>query len=210
MGGIGSGSWHYGAMDATDDYLAVDVRRWQRDGLLTPDRAFGLQWTCNGETMASIHVVTEADRVILNYRHRSGGGEWKDERYPVRLAWTPCHYGRARAWFVCPAVGCGRRVAILYGGGIFACRHCYRLAYASQREGADDRALRRADTIRRRLGWKPGILNGLGDKPKGMHWRTFERLTSDHEAFAERSLAGMMQWLAGMTQRPAANQTKPA
>ena len=94
---------------------------------------------------------------------------------------------------------CTRRrvqVAILYGGGIFACRHCYRLAYASQREGADDRALRRADTIRRRLGWKPGILNGLGDKPKGMHWRTFERLTSDHEAFAERSLAGMIQWLA--------------
>ena len=54
--------------------------------------------------------------------------------------------------------------------------------------------------IRRRLGWKPGILNGLGNKPKGMHWRTFERLTSDHETFAERSLAGMMQWL-GMTQR---------
>jgi hypothetical protein len=200
MGGIGSGSWHYGAKDATDDYLAVDVRRWQRDGLLTPDRAFGCKWTRNGETVASIRVVAEADRVILIYRHQSGGGEWKDERYPVRLAWTPCRYGGARAWFVCPALGCGRRVAILYGGGIFACRHCYRLAYASQREGADDRALRRADTIRRRLGWKPGILNGLGNKPKGMHWRTFERLTSDHEAFAERSLAGMMQWL-GMTQR---------
>ncbi len=200
MGGIGSGSWHYGAKDAADDYLAVDVRRWQRDGLLTPNRAFGLQWTRNGETVASIQVVTEADRVILIYRHQSGGGEWKDERYPVRLAWTPCRYGGARAWFVCPALGCGRRVAILYGGGIFACRHCYRLAFASQREGANDRALRRADTIRRRLGWKPGILNGLGNKPKGMHWRTFERLTSDHEAFAERSLAGMMQWL-GITQR---------
>ena len=127
-------------------------------------------------------------------------GARKDERYPVRLAWTPCRYGGARAWFVCLTVGCGRRVAILYGGGIFACRHCYRLAFASQREGANDRALRRADTIRRRLGWKPGILNGLGNKPKGMHWRTFERLTSDHEAFAERSLAGMMQWL-GITQR---------
>jgi hypothetical protein len=44
MGGIGSGSWHYGAKDAADDYLAVDVRRWQRDGLLTPDCAFGLRW----------------------------------------------------------------------------------------------------------------------------------------------------------------------
>ena len=150
----------------------------------------------NGETVASIQMRAEQDRVILIYRYRSGDAEWKDEQYPVRIVRTSCNLGGWRAWFICPAVGCGRRVAILYGGGIFACRHCYRLAYASQREGANDRALRRADTIRRRLGWKPGILNGLGDKPKGMHWRTFERLTSDHEAFAERSLAGMMQ-LAG-------------
>jgi hypothetical protein len=42
-------------------------------------------------------------------------------------------------WFICPAVGCGRCVAILYGGGIFACRHCYRLAYASSREEAGGR-----------------------------------------------------------------------
>ena len=25
------------------------------------------------------------------------------------------------------------------------------------------------------MGWEPGILNGEGLKPKGMHWRTFER-----------------------------------
>ncbi len=27
--------------------------------------------------------------------------------------------------------------------------------------------------------WEPGILNGHGGKPKGMHWRTYERLTSN-------------------------------
>ena len=43
---------------------------------------------------------------------------------------------RLDAAFICPAAGCGRRVAILYRGGIFACRHCYRLAYASSREDA--------------------------------------------------------------------------
>jgi hypothetical protein len=32
---------------------------------------------------------------------------------------------RLDAAFICPAAGCGRRVAILYGGGNFACRHCY-------------------------------------------------------------------------------------
>jgi Transposase DDE domain len=73
------------------------------------------------------------------------------EHYPVRVVRSPCNLGGSRAWFICPAVGCGRRVAILYGGGIFACRRCYRLAYASAREDVCDRAARRADRLRARL-----------------------------------------------------------
>ena len=45
--------------------------------------------------------------------------------------------------------------------------------------------------IREKLRWKPGILNGNGWKPKGMHWNTFERLTAQHDAFVRDSLAGM-------------------
>ncbi len=153
MGGRGSGRrWHSGAKDTTNDYRALDVRRSQREGLRVPERAFGWNWLRHDETVASIQVRAESDRVILSYRHRSGGGEWKSEDYPVRLDWTPCTYGESRAWFICPARGCGKRVAILYGGGIFACRHGYRLACPSQREAADDRAARRADRIRARLG----------------------------------------------------------
>lgn len=196
MGGMGSGRrWHYGAADCTHDYRRLDVRRWRRDDLLTPACAFGWQWTRGGEKVASIHVRTETDRVILSYRHQSGGSEWKREEYAVRLDWTPCTYGGQRAWFICPARGCGRRVAILYGGAIFACRHCYRLAYACQRVTADDRAARRADRIRERLGWEPGILSGEGGKPKGMHWRTFERLKAEHDDFVEVSLVLMLKRL---------------
>jgi hypothetical protein len=189
---MGSGRhWHYGANGTTDDYRAIDVRRWQRDGLLTAGRAFGWQWSRDGKVVASIQVRVETDRVWLIYRHQSGGGgEWKDKNYPVWLDWTPCNLGGRRPWFRCPASGCGRRMAILYGGGIFACRHCYRLAYPSQRETWNGRALRRADRIRARLGWVPGILNGGGLKPKSMHWRTFERLSAEHDVFVEQSLAG--------------------
>lgn len=191
MGGRGSGRhWHYGAADTTDAYRCLDIRRWQRDGFLTPGRSFGWQWTWDGEQVASINVHSEVDRVTLSYRHRAGGAEWKSEEYPVRLNWTACHFGGQRPWFVCPARGCGRRVAILYGGDIFACRRCYRLAYPSQREADYDRVARRAETIRRRLGWEPGILNGEGGKPRGMHWRTFERLADEHNALVEASLTG--------------------
>ena len=79
-------------------------------------------------------------------------------------------------------------MAILYGGKVFACRHCHRLAYACQRENDGDRATRRADRIRERLDWEPGILNGGGGKPKGMHGRTFERLKAEHDAFVGVSL----------------------
>ena len=191
MGGMNSGRRDQGGKSTTSDYRALDVRRMQRDGLLAAGKSFGWSWTRNGEKVASINVRTETDRVILDYRHRSSDGEWKSENYPVRVEWTPCHYGGMRAWFRCPAVGCGRRVAILYGGTIFACRHCYRLAYSSQRENLDDRATRQADKIRDRLKWEPGILNGHGLKPKGMHWRTYLRLASEHDALVGVSLAWM-------------------
>lgn len=192
MGGMGSGRhWHYNANDTTNDYRAIDVRRWARQGLLRPGYWGGWQWTRNGEVTASIQVRVETDRVFLIYRHRSHGGGWIDENYPVWLDWTPCNLGGQRPWFRCPAHGCRRRVAVLYGGSIFACRHCYRLAYPSQRETWDGRARQRADRIRAKLGWEPGILNGGGLKPKGMHWRTFQRLSAQHDAFVEQSLAGM-------------------
>lgn len=196
MGGVGSGRhWHYGAKDTTEDYRSIDVRRWKRDGLLSPGQSFGWQWSRHGEVVASIRVRTDSDRVILTYRHRSGGEDWKDESYPVHLEWTDCHIGGQRPWFLCPARGCGRRVAILYGGAIFACRHCYELAYPSQRETTYDRAARKADRIRAKLGWEAGILNGDGRKPKRMHWRTFDRLTEMHDSLVTFSLDGLMNRL---------------
>jgi len=164
-----------------------------RDGYLKAGMAHGWQWTRRGEVVASIQMAVEAGRVRLIYRVRDRGGEWQDMNYPVTLDRTPCHLGGERVWWRCPAMGCGRRVAVLYGGKVFACRHCHKLAYACQRETDDERATRRADTLRERLGWEPGILNGEGGKPKGMHWRTFERLRAEHGAYVNRSLLGMAQ-----------------
>jgi hypothetical protein len=193
MGGMGSGRRNQGGKATTSGSYPLDVRYLQRAGLLTPGRGISLNWSRNGEQVASIQARPEDDRVTLSYRYKTGGADWQAMDYPVWLEWTACTLGGRRAWFRCPTNGCGRRVALLYlgGAGIFACRHCYRLAYACQRETADDRAARRADRIRDRLGWQAGILNFNGGKPKGMHWRTFERLTAEHDAFVGTSLAGM-------------------
>ena len=89
----------------------------------------------------------------------------------------------------------------LYAGRIFACRHCHCLTYTSQRGGGSDRAGRRADCIRARLGWEAGFLNGHGPKPKGMHWRTFDAVCEEHDDWCDISTALMMRRLIVLTDR---------
>ncbi len=196
MGGWGSGQGQNGRK-TTSDYRAIDVRRLQRDKLLAPRLSFTWNWTREGKTVASVQVHVRANSISLNYRHKNRTDDWRPMNYSVPIHWTDCALGGQRAWLRCPALGCGRRVALLYIGsaGIFACRHCYQLAYVSQRENCVDRGLRRADKIRVRLGWRPGVLNGEDDKPKGMHWRTYERLHAKHDAFANRALREFMRRL---------------
>lgn len=178
MGGFGSGNRRYGQLtrSTTGDMRSLDVRLLHRGGWLKPGAQSQTNWTRNGERVAWISLRASEAGVSLSYRQRRAGQEWQDMDYLVRVEWTPCALGGARPWWLCPAQGCGRRVAVLFGGDIFACRHCHRLAYASTREDAMSRAMGRADKLRERLGWMPGILNAEGGKPKGMHWRTYWRL----------------------------------
>lgn len=190
MGGYGSGR-KFG-VHCTDDQLAIDVRQWQREGRLREGSNFSSTWTRAGKEIGNIGVKTENQQIILSYSWQKNNGESGTLDYPVALQTTACHYGGARYWFICPAVGCGKRVAKLYlGEKYFACRQCYRLAYQSQRETADDRAIRNINKIRAKLNWQPGILNPPGDKPKGMHWLTYLRLMTEYKDHANQALLGM-------------------
>lgn len=87
-------------------------------------------------------------------------------------------------------------MAVIYSPGrYFACRQCGGLGYATQKEGAGERASTKADKIRKRLGREAGILNGTGDKPKGMHWTTYQRLKSHHDTLVQVSFQDIQRKL---------------
>lgn len=184
---------------ATEDYRTLDVRTLQRTGVLTPGWRDGWQWSRNGETSASIGLETESrDSVRLRYQVKTQGqAEAKD--YPVPITWTPCHLGGERPWFCCPC--CNRRVAKLYGGVMFACRHCLRLNYAIQQANKRDVPCDRSWKLRRALGCDEGFLSLPAEfirKPKGMHWRTYYRKIEQLKQVDARALAEAGAMLASI------------
>jgi hypothetical protein len=116
----------------------------------------------------------------------------------------------SQPYFVCLGVVngviCGRLVAKLYGPGrCFLCRHCYRLAHASQREDTSDRSLRRANKIKQCLGGDPGMAAPFPPKPKGMSRRTYERLRRrafDPEMQADEAFALRAERLLARIEMP--------
>jgi hypothetical protein len=202
MGGVGSGSWYrFNKKTTTDECRSLDVHRLHREGLLKSGRLFSLSWSRAGQEIASIGALVEgvdqAERVVLLFRHRrSPSVDWKEVQEPVDLAWTACNFGGQRPWFICPGAGCGRRVAILYGPErYFLCRHCYDLVYQSQRDNGIYRALHRAQYIRRQLGGSANMTQPFPEKPKGMHWSTYEPLFWKHHEAEMEQLVGMREWL---------------
>lgn len=187
MGGYGSGRREGVRRDTVQDFRNIDIRRFQSDGPLVPGTSFSWQWTRDGALVAWINVRADVDAVELVYRQRrkcETGWQVVHQRVPIE--WTPCHYGGSRPWFRCTGrsngVSCGRRVAKIYSAGKkFACRSCYALSYQSQHDSRSERALSKCQAIRMRLGGSPSLFDSFPAKPKGMHWRTYDRLRTEAE-----------------------------
>ena len=187
MGGFGSGRPSGTGRDKVEACRSIDVNRLHKMGCLRDGWAVGWRWMSDGEKVASINLRADADRLHLSYCVRIGGGEWEGVVETVGIVHAPCRFGGMRPYFICPGVvngvACGRRVAKLHcAARYFLCRHCCRLAHASQSEGARDSALRRANKIRQRLGGEPDLVAPFPPKPRGMWRRTYVRLRD--QAFA--------------------------
>jgi hypothetical protein len=161
MGGFNSGRRRTRTTGAIECARSIDVGKLNRNGCLVTGWAGSWQWTRDGNQVATIGLTAHQGSLRLTYRWRLADNEWNDVDERVGIVWRNCPFGGRRPLFLCPGVVngriCGRAVLKLYGADrFFLCRHCYRLSYASQSEDPWDRALRRANKIRTRLGGEPG------------------------------------------------------
>ncbi len=203
MGGYGSGPSRRRNSGTVEGCRSLDVRYLHSRGSLQPGLVLSMSWsnTRTGLETASIGIRTYEDSIMLSYRYRRRNtDEWQGVEETVRLTWTRCNYGGQRPWFICPGIVnglyCGHRVAILYlAGQHYLCRHCYRLAYACQREGVADRALSKTQNIRIRLGGTGSLSDMFPWKPKYMRWTTYERMRFEAELAERRWLVRLDAWL---------------
>jgi hypothetical protein len=106
----------------------------------------------------------------------------------LSVTWAPWHFSGSRPFFVCQ---CGRKVLQLFapGGYSWRCRHCYDLSYATRQVSLRYRLILKAQKVRERLGGDDlGVANPFPPKPKGMHWRRYDRLHARHDQAVRESI----------------------
>jgi hypothetical protein len=176
MGGLGSGRRKDRERKTLVSYWVLDVDQLAKKGCLQPGWFGTCRWIVGNEDV-SLNLRAEAKRVHLSYPVRVGDRDWRDVTDTIPIVHLPCRFGGSRAYFLCPGpcgTDCGRRITKMHlSNRYFLCRHCAKLAYASQFEASWQRALRRANKLKRRLGIDGGIAEPLPDKPKGMWLRTY-------------------------------------
>ena len=163
-GGMRYGAGRPGWRRKAEASLRLDIRDLARRRLLGGG-FFSWKWSNSytGEEVGSISIRASQCHLELTY-----GINGRPVAQTIDLERAPCPYGGSRPWLRCDQ--CRRRVAVLFfGGRIFACRSCSRVAYSSQSEDVIGRGWRRQAKLEARLGenWT---------RPSGMRQATYERI----------------------------------
>lgn len=191
---------------ALESGIKLDLNRLARRGFIQPGaltRPVGIKWANSdtGELVASGIITADMSGAAVGW-FRIQIGELDQQ---IKVTAYNRYFGGKQWYFICPDMN--RRASVLWmprGARKFASRQAWgrRLAYASQFQTADDRALRGKAKINARLcsigGFDPSEWE-YPPKPKGMRWRTYNRLIEkfDHfeeilDAASERRIAKMV------------------
>lgn len=195
MGGIGSGRpASFGLLvDTCEHFRSIDLAWMRQQNMLGPGYAGSIQWSRGDDVTASISYRTESTGLRLIYRVQHSDCEQHDVEELIPFTWTATNFGGQRRWFRCPS--CLRRSRVIYGGAYFRCRRCHDLNYESQYEAMTFRAASQRHKLRRRLGQSGSLSDPFPPKPKGMHWKTYERLQTRDKILEQLWVTGMSIWL---------------
>ena len=189
-----------------EDGLKLDLNKLLRDGFgKTGEWRWGaIHWNYvgMGEVVASGALemdLREDDDARVELRLG------KLEQF-IQLVREPRRFGGGQWYFVCPVTG--RPASVLWlppGASRFSSRQTWgrRVAYGSQFQAAYVRTLSRAQDIRVRLGGRRYVSLDTPSppKPKGMHWRTYERLIDKSEAYEMKCISYLSRFIDGTQRR---------
>jgi hypothetical protein len=167
VGGYGSGGANR-KRGHLEGCRRISVRYLRRHSLMRPGVHASLSWSDNsGRRTGTIQVVGGKDFVTLIYSVRGHDSEeWRPIEEQVAFARVQKPFGGEQVYFFCPR--CGRRVMELaLGRERFRC--------------LTDRAMRKANKLKRRLGAEPG-LESWYQRPKHMRRKAFERIDARIQA----------------------------
>jgi|694.fasta_scaffold151398_3 hypothetical protein len=197
MGGYGSGQ-RYGRPTA-DESRRIDIAWMIRKGLALPGAIRGgtLSWSRGDQPSGRISYTADMfdpdhSRLVLQYTITERG-EVQEYTQRIALSYTVPPYGGKRWWMHCPVNG--QRVGKLYmppGANSFASRTALRLGYQSQRNAPRDAAFERLFRLQKKLGCPQGWEMPIR-RPKGMHWRTYQRLEDEYWYLDALCAAEMMR-----------------
>lgn len=182
MGGLGSGGHNNKGRRLVEQCQWLDASDLKRRGLYHADKASNLFWNGSGSAPPiSVQMIGGENEITLSYYWKRDEGSWHKHEERIAVRHRARHFGGSETYFLCPK--CGRTAKRLYlGSARFLCRVCHTLVNSSTQERPAERAARRSRKLQRRLGAGTSTGDASGSKPKGMHWKTFARLTAQIHA----------------------------
>jgi hypothetical protein len=163
--------------------LSIQFRLKNEDATMGGDGS-GRRWSAGGRKTGEARPSIDANLMSREKRSRPGAwGAWRAPGEGYVIGYSTSEEGLRLAFEVSAGGGldgtsCGRRSVKLYADrrGFFR-RQCLGLAYASQNDDAWDRARRRAQKARLRIGGGPDVNAMLPFiKPRNRQYRKFIRL----------------------------------
>jgi hypothetical protein len=195
-GGSRAGAGRPGYRPQTQTLLRLSLDEIRVSGAFRNGAESCCTWTGGGGSdrgVARLHVSSQGDSISITVQTAGAHDGGRTFNFSIRLVYTSSQLGGQRAWFECP--NCRGKKVHLYvvpSLGALACGPCLRVAYRVQSLSPMDRMWYRLDKLEQRLGGGGRSWDKVS-RPKGMHRRTFLRLSDAYHRLWYSMLRGALE-----------------